>query len=52
MKKTKQLSSTKLADCIIEGKLEIKNSIIGSNSKIIQNNDNKFLLGEGSQISI
>lgn len=44
-----------MSDCIFEGKLEIKNSIIGSNSKILQNQNNtdkKFLLGEGSQISI
>ncbi len=44
-----------MSDCIIEGKFEIKNSIIASNSKIqkIQDNeDNEFLLGEGSQISI
>jgi len=41
-----------MSNCVIEGKIEIKNSIIGSNSKIIKNNDNKFLLGEGSQISI
>jgi glucose-1-phosphate thymidylyltransferase len=44
-----------MSDCIFEGKFEIKNSIIGSNSKIIQNEnevDKKFLLGEGSQISI
>ena len=44
-----------MSDCIIEGKLEIKNSIIGSNSKIIQkqnNEENKFLLGGRSQISI
>jgi glucose-1-phosphate thymidylyltransferase len=41
-----------MSNCVIEGKIEIKNSIVGSNSKIIQNNDNKFLLGEGSQISI
>lgn len=42
-----------MSNCTIEGKLEIKNSIIGSNSKIIKNhnNYNKFLLGEGSQIS-
>ncbi len=44
-----------MKDCIFEGKFEIKNSIIGSNSKILQNNNNtnnEFLLGEGSQISI
>ena len=44
-----------MSDCVIDGKLEIKNSIIGSNSKIIKNQmekNKKFLLGEGSQISI
>ena len=43
-----------MSNCIFEGKFEIKNSIIGSNSKISQNNvsNNEFLLGEGSQISI
>ncbi len=44
-----------MSDCILEGKFEIKNSIIGSNSKILQNQkykDKKFLLGEGSQISL
>jgi len=44
-----------MSDCMFEGEFEIKNSIIGSNSKILQNKDNtdkKFLLGEGSQISI
>ena len=40
-----------MSDCIIEGVIEIKNSIIGSNSKIIQNEKNKkYLLGEGTQI--
>ena len=41
-----------MSNCIIKGKLEIKNSIIGSNSKIIKNHNSKFLLGEGSQISL
>jgi len=43
-----------MSNCTFEGKFEIKNSIIGSNSRISQNNksDNEFLLGEGSQISI
>jgi glucose-1-phosphate thymidylyltransferase len=44
-----------MSDCVVKGKFEIKNSIIGSNSKILQNNSNtnhEFLLGEGSQISI
>ena len=44
-----------MSNCIIDGKLNIKNSIIASNSKISrkQNNDDKnFLLGEGTQISI
>ena len=44
-----------MSNCIFEGEFEIKNSIVGSNSKILQNNSNssnEFLLGEGSQISI
>ena len=44
-----------MSNCTFEGKFEIKNSIIGSNSKILQNNSNpnhEFLLGEGSQVSI
>jgi hypothetical protein len=44
-----------MSNCTIEGKLNITDSIIASNSKIIQkqNNDKKnFLLGEGTQISI
>jgi glucose-1-phosphate thymidylyltransferase len=43
-----------MSNCTFEGKFEIKNSIIGSNSKILQNNksDKEFLLGESSQISI
>ena len=42
-----------MSDCTIEGKLFIKDSIIASNSKIIKkenNNNQKFLLGEGTQI--
>jgi glucose-1-phosphate thymidylyltransferase len=44
-----------MPNCTIEGKLNIRNSIIASNSKIIQkqnNNDKNFLLGEGTQIYI
>jgi len=44
-----------MSDCILEGKFDVKNSIIGSNSKILKNQSSistKFLLGEGSQISI
>jgi glucose-1-phosphate thymidylyltransferase len=44
-----------MSNCVIEGKLNIVNSIIASNSKIIQkqkNNGKNFLLGEGTQISI
>jgi glucose-1-phosphate thymidylyltransferase len=43
-----------MSNCIFEGKFEIKNSIVGSNSRISQNNvpNNEFLLGEGSQVSI
>ncbi len=43
-------------DCIISGKLRIKNSIIAKNSHILlekENNDEKiFLLGEGTKISL
>jgi len=43
-----------MSNCVFEGKFEIKNSIVGSNSRISQNNisNNEFLLGEDSQISI
>ena len=43
-----------MSDCLIDGKLEIKNSIIASNSKIIKTEENEknFLLGEGTQISL
>lgn len=44
-----------MSNCIIEGRLNIINSIIASNSKIIQkqkSNEKSFLLGEGTQISI
>jgi NDP-sugar pyrophosphorylase family protein len=43
-----------MSNCIIDGKLNIKNSIIASNSKIIKKQDNEknFLLGEGTQIYI
>jgi glucose-1-phosphate thymidylyltransferase len=43
-----------MSNCVIEGGIEIRNSIIGKNSKIVKNdnNHNKFLLGEGSQVSI
>ena len=44
-----------MSNCTIDGKLDIKNSIIASNSKIVkeQNKSNKkFLLGEGTQISL
>lgn len=44
-----------MSNCKLEGKFEMKNSIIGSNSKILKNqntDDTKFLLGEGSQITI
>jgi len=44
-----------MPNCIIEGKFKIKNSIIGANSKIYENMDNsenEFLLGEGSQVTI
>jgi glucose-1-phosphate thymidylyltransferase len=44
-----------MSNCIIEGKFKIVNSIIASNSKIIQkqkSDERNFLLGEGTQISI
>jgi len=44
-----------MPNCIIDGKLEIEQSIIASYSKIIKSEDKiekKFLLGEGTQISL
>jgi glucose-1-phosphate thymidylyltransferase len=44
-----------MSNCTINGKLDIKNSIIASNSKITKEqneNNKKFLLGEGTQISL
>jgi glucose-1-phosphate thymidylyltransferase len=44
-----------MSNCTINGKLTIKNSIIASNSKITKEkneNSKKFLLGEGTQISL
>jgi glucose-1-phosphate thymidylyltransferase len=43
-----------MSNCTINGKFDIKNSIIASNSKIIKRQDNEksFLLGEGTQIYI
>jgi len=43
-----------MSNCTINGKLNIKNSIIASNSKIIKKQDDEksFLLGEGTQIHI
>ena len=44
-----------MSNCTIQGELTIKDSIIASNSKIEQKQDNKskkLLLGEGTQISI
>ena len=43
-----------MSDCIINGKLDIKNSIIASNSKINKEEkcEEKFILGEGTQISL
>ena len=44
-----------MPECSIKGKIEIKNSIIGKNSKIIREKNEeskKFLLGEGTQISV
>jgi glucose-1-phosphate thymidylyltransferase len=41
-----------MSNCTINGKLDIKNSIIASNSKIIkeEKSEKKFILGEGTQI--
>ena len=42
-----------MSNCTVNGKLDIKNSIIASNSKIVKDqNEKKFLLGEGTQISL
>jgi len=43
-----------MPNCVIDGTLRIQNSIIASNSKIIkkQNNEKRFLLGEGAQVFI
>jgi glucose-1-phosphate thymidylyltransferase len=43
-----------MSSCRIDGKLDIKNSIIASNSKIIkeEKSEKKFILGEGTQISL
>lgn len=44
-----------MSDCTIEGKMNIGNSIIASNSKIIRKQGElgeKFLLGEGTQIFV
>ena len=43
-----------MPNCVIDGKLIIHDSIIASNSKIIQqsNNEKRFLLGEGAQVFI
>ena len=44
-----------MSNCTINGKLDIKNSIIASNSKIIKEkkeSNKKFILGEGTQISL
>ena len=42
-----------MENCTIKGQLTIKNSIIASNSTIVKDqNEKKFLLGEGTQISL
>ncbi len=43
-----------MSECSIDGELEIKDSIIASNSKIVkkESNEKNFLLGEGTQISL
>ncbi len=44
-----------MPNCSIDGKMNIKNSIVGSNSKILQKSndgDKIFLLGEGTQITV
>ena len=54
LKNCKISNSIIMSDCIINGKLDIKNSIIASNSKIIkeEKSEKKFILGEGTQISL
>ena len=54
LKNCKISNSIIMSDCIINGKLDIKNSIIASNSKINkeEKSEKKFILGEGTQISL
>lgn len=54
LKNCKISNSIIMSDCIINGKLDIKNSIIASNSKINkeEKGEKKFILGEGTQISL
>ena len=54
LKNCKISNSIIMSNCIIDGKLDIKNSIIASNSKIIkeEKSEKKFILGEGTQISL
>ena len=54
LKNCKISNSIIMSNCIIDGKLDIKNSIIASNSKIIkeEKSEKKFNLGEGTQISL
>lgn len=43
-----------MSGCVIDCKINIRNSIISNNSEIIEKNENKkiFLIGEGSKISL
>jgi len=55
LKNCKISNSIIMSNCVIENKVEIEQSIIASNSKIIENESksfNRFLLGEGTQISL
>ena len=54
LKNCKISNSIIMSNCTINGELNIKNSIIASNSKIIkeERNGKKFILGEGTQISL
>ena len=54
LKNCKISNSIIMSNCTIKGELDIKNSIIASKSKIVKEvrNGEKFLLGEGTQISL
>ncbi len=52
LSKCKMSNSIIMQDCLIDCKINIKNSIIASNSKILpkENDENVLLLGEGTKI--